>query len=98
MFNIMANWWEDVWQAIVSFFESTVGFFDDFLNGIFNIDVFLLTMYNDHVAGLPVLVKWLGALFVAFILVLGTISLIKKSIKLVIIIAIIILVFFVFSR
>lgn len=98
MFYVMESWIESVWLTIVEFIESTIGYFDNALNSFFNIDLFIFDMYNQHVAGLPVIVKWLGAAFVVLLLVLGTISLIKKSIKLVIIVAVAILLFFIFSR
>lgn len=97
MYEVM-NWWQDIWQHILNFLSEAGRQFDQFILGIFNFDSFVIGAYTDHISGFPEIVKIIGALFVVFLLVLGIISLIKKSLKLVIILAIIALVFWFTSQ
>jgi len=79
------------WDSIVSFFNMIRESINNFIQGIWSIDNFVISFYAEHIAPLDELVKL--ALFILFsiIVLLGVISLIKKSLKLVITIALIVI-------
>ncbi len=79
------GFFEKVWSWIKSLF----GGIDNWMIKTFKFDVITLDLYEKLIVPLPEWVKWLGVVGIAILLVLGVISLIKKSIKLVIVIAVI---------
>lgn len=87
-----------IWQSIMSFFDMIRDNINNFIRSIWSIDDFLLGLYYDHVAPLDELVKFGLLILTAIIVVLGVISLIKKSIKLVIILGLIVIVIVFLNR
>lgn len=85
MLNIYANIFQRFW---------------DWLNGIvgkLNFDGLLDQFIEQYVTGLPEIFKWLLTILLGIIIILGTISFIKKTLKLfivLIIIAVVILVLY----
>ncbi|MDR2822027.1 MAG: hypothetical protein LBV58_00535 [Acholeplasmatales bacterium] len=80
----------------MNFFDSIFNFFNnigvsinDFIKNLLHFDDLILGLYNDWVLPIPEIFKWLGLLFLAWILILGIISFVKKFIKLFIVIIII---------
>ncbi len=63
--------------------------FNDFLQNTFHFDDQIINLYNQFIAPLPEIIKILGAVFLAIIIVLGVISFVKKMLKLFIVIAVI---------
>jgi|GEM_PF-3167959 len=77
MFNLNTNIFLKVWEWI----NEQVG--------KLNFDGILQSLIDDYVTGLPEVFKWLFGILLGIIVVLGTISLIKKTFKLFIILVII---------
>ena len=77
MFNLNTNIFLKVWEWI----NEQVG--------KLNFDGILQSLIDDYVTGLPEVFKWLFGILLGIIVVLGTISLIKNTFKLFIILVII---------
>lgn len=78
-----------MWNTIRGFFESIYGKFNGFLADTLDLDGKLLGLYDQFVAPLPELIKIVGVVFVGIVIVLGTISFVKKMLKLFIVLAVI---------
>ncbi len=78
-----------MFDAIKNFFESIFGSFNGFLQNSLDIDGKLTGLYDQFISPLPELIKIVGAVFVGIILVLGTLSFVKKMLKLFIVLAVI---------
>lgn len=82
-----------MWNFIQGLFGSLFGSLFDRLNQFLidtlKIDETLLGLYDQIVVPLPEWIKILGIIFVGIVLVLGTISFVKKMLKLFIVIAVI---------
>ncbi|PKK93621.1 MAG: hypothetical protein CVV61_03750 [Tenericutes bacterium HGW-Tenericutes-6] len=78
-----------MWEMIKGFFSSIFGSFNGFLERTFQFDQLILGLYDQFVEPLPELFKILGAVFLAIIIVFGTISFVKKLLKLFIVLAVI---------
>jgi type IV secretory pathway VirB2 component (pilin) len=82
-----------MWNFIQGLFDNLLGSLFDrinqFLIDTLKIDETLLGLYDQFVAPLPEWIKILGIIFVGIILVLGTLSFVKKMLKLFIVIAVI---------
>jgi hypothetical protein len=82
-----------MWDFIQGLFGNLFGTlfdrFNQFLIDTLKIDEKLLGLYDQFVVPLPEWIKILGIIFVGIILVLGTLSFVKKMLKLFIVIAVI---------
>ncbi|MBU1141602.1 MAG: hypothetical protein KKG64_03675 [Firmicutes bacterium] len=78
-----------MWGVVRGFLESIYGKFNGFLSDTLDIDGKLLGLYDQFVSPLPEVIKIVGAVFVGIILVLGTLSFVKKMLKLFIVLAVI---------
>lgn len=68
------------------------------LVGKLNFDGLLDRLIDTYVTGLPEIFKWLLAILLSIIIVLGTISFIKKTLKLFIVLAVIAIVILVLYK
>ncbi len=87
-----------MWEIVKNFFLNQYDNFNGYLQDTLDIDGKLLALYNEFVAPLPEIIKILGGLFLAVIIVLGTISFVKKLLKLFIVIAVILVIVFVTTQ
>jgi len=78
-----------MWNVLRGFFESIYGRFNGFLADTLDLDGKLLVLYDQFVSPLPELIKIVGVVFVGIVIVLGTISFVKKMLKLFIVLAVI---------
>jgi hypothetical protein len=78
-----------IWDIIKGFFGSIYDKFNGFLQNTLQIDDRLIGLYQEFITPLPELIKIVGIVFVAFILVFGTIGFVKKMLKLFIVLAVI---------
>lgn len=79
-------------QSIFTFIGDLIQDFDVFLKNIIQFDQTVLNLYNDIIAPIPELFKLLGAILLAVIVVLGTVTFMKKLVKLFVVIAVIIVI------
>lgn len=79
-------------QSIFTFIGDLIQRFDGFLKNIIQFDQTVLNLYNDIIAPIPELFKLLGAILLAVIVVLGTVTFMKKLVKLFVVIAVIIVI------
>jgi hypothetical protein len=79
-------------QSIFRFIGDLIGRFDGLLENIFKFDERVLDLYNNFISPLPELFKLLGAALLAVIIVIGTITFMKKLVKLFVVIAVIIVI------
>ena len=91
--------WQDIlagiWNTIISWFASATGWLDPLLKP--TTDQWWLGGF-DYFNTFPVLFQLLLVLFIGVLLIMGLLSLIKKSLKLVIFIGIIVLIFMVLNK
>ncbi len=90
---ILNNWQEvliTIWETIVSWFESATGWLDPILKP--TTDGWWQAGY-DYFNTFPVLLQIAFVGFIGLLLVMGLLSLIKKSLKIVVIIGIIVFIF-----
>ena len=95
--NILNNWQEvllSIWETIVSWFESATGWLDPLLKP--TTDGWWQTAF-DYFNSFPVLLQILFVGFGGFLLVMGLLTLIKKSLKIVVVIGIIVIIFMVLN-
>lgn len=78
-----------IMDVLKGFFQGIYNGFNDFLQNTFHFDDQIINLYNQFIAPLPEIIKILGAVFLAIIIVLGVISFVKKMLKLFIVIAVI---------
>ncbi|PKK97485.1 MAG: hypothetical protein CVV58_01040 [Tenericutes bacterium HGW-Tenericutes-3] len=78
-----------MWDILRGFFESIYGRFNGFLADTIDLDGKLLGLYDQFVSPLPELIKIVGVVFVGIVIVLGTISFVKKMLKLFVVLAVI---------
>jgi hypothetical protein len=79
-------------QGIFRFIGDLIDRFDGLLENIFKFDARVLDFYNNIISPLPELFKLLGAIFLAVIIVIGTLTFMKKLVKLFVVIAVIIVI------
>lgn len=79
-------------ESILQFFTDIIGSFDGWLESTLQFDQTILDLYDTFVRPIPELFKILGAVFLAVIIVLGTVSFVKKMLKLFLVIAVIIII------
>lgn len=79
-------------QSIFTFIGDLIQDFDGFLKNIIEFDQTVLNLYDDIIAPIPELFKLLGAILLAVIVVLGTVTFIKKLLKLFVVIAVVIVI------
>ncbi len=87
-----------MWDVIKDFFINQYDNFNGFLQDKLDIDGNVHALYDSFVSPLPEIVKILGAIFLAVIIVFGTISFVKKLLKLFVVIAVILVIVFVISQ
>lgn len=78
-----------IMDVLKGFFQRIYGGFNDFLQNTFHFDDKIISLYNQFIVPLPEIIKILGSVFLAIIIVLGVISFVKKMLKLFIVIAVI---------
>jgi hypothetical protein len=83
-----------MWDIVKGFFESLYGRFNGFLQTTLDIDGKFLALYDQFVVPLPEIIKILGMVFLAIVIVLGVISFVKKMLKLFIVLAVILAIVF----
>jgi hypothetical protein len=81
-----------MWEVIKEFFINQYENFNGYLMDTLDFDGKILGLYTDFVSPLPELIKILGAVFVGVLLVFGTISFVKKLLKLFVVIAVILVI------
>ncbi len=81
-----------MWEIIRDFFMNQYERFDGFLGDTLDIDGRLLDLYNQFISPLPEIIKILGGLFVVVLLIFGTVSFVKKLLKLFVVIAVILII------
>lgn len=79
-------------DSILQFFTDIIGSLDGWLESTLQFDQTLLDLYDAYIKPIPELFKILGTVFLGIIIVLGTISFIKKMLKLFLVIAVIIII------
>jgi hypothetical protein len=79
-------------QSIFQFIGDLIGRFDGLLKNIFKLDERVIEFYESVIAPLPELFKLLGAILLAVIIVIGTLTFMKKLVKLFVVIAVIIVI------
>lgn len=95
--NILNNWQEvlmNIWETIISWFATATGWLDPLLKP--TTDGWWQSAY-DYFNSFPVLLQLLFVGVVGLLLVMGLLSLIKKSLKIVIVIGVIVLIFMVLN-
>ncbi|MFA5560966.1 MAG: hypothetical protein WC964_04245 [Acholeplasmataceae bacterium] len=85
-------------ETVKNFILRILGSLDGFIGGIFKIDQNFFDLYTKYVVPLPEVVKVLGVVFLAIVIVLGVISFVKKLFKLFLVLAIILVIVFVLTR
>lgn len=94
---ILNNWQEvllNIWETIVSWFESATGWLDPLLKP--TTDGWWQGAF-DYFNSFPVLLQIVFVGFLGLLLTMGLLSLIKKSLKIVVVIGIIVLIFMVLN-
>ncbi len=81
-----------MWETVKDFFLNQYDNFNGFLQDTLDIDGRLWALYDQFVAPLPEIIKILGAVFLGIIIVLGTVSFVKKLLKLFVVIAVILVI------
>lgn len=87
-----------MWEAIGNFFVNIYGSINEWLKSIFQFDQVMMDLYNEFIVPLPELVKILGGILLVIIIVLGTISFVRKMLKLFIVIAVILAIVFLVTQ
>jgi len=81
-----------MWDIVREFFINQYDKFNGFLQNTLDFDGRVMALYDQFVTPLPEIIKILGGIFLAIIIVLGTISFVKKLLKLFIVIAVILVI------
>lgn len=81
-----------MWDIVREFFINQYDKFNGFLQNTLDFDGRVMALYDQFVTPLPEIIKILGGVFLAIIIVLGTISFVKKLLKLFIVIAVILVI------
>lgn len=81
-----------MWDIVREFFINQYDKFNGFLQNTLDFDGRFMALYDQFVTPLPEIIKILGGVFLAVIIVLGTISFVKKLLKLFIVIAVILVI------
>ncbi len=95
--NSESNWQEvllKTWETIVSWFESATGWLDPLLKP--TTDGWWQAGFN-YFDSFPVMLQLIFVGFLGLLLIMGVFSLIKKSLKLVVVIGVIVLIFMVLN-
>lgn len=79
----------DVFKNIFKWFKNLFSDFNGWMVSVFKFDQHILNFYDKAIVPLPEWVKIVGLFFVLIALVLGTIQLIKKFFKLIIVLLIV---------
>lgn len=87
-----------MWDVVKGFFIDQYENFNGFLQDSLDLDGKFHALYDTFVSPLPEIVKILGAVFLAVIIVFGTISFVKKLLKLFVVIAVILVIVFVATQ
>lgn len=86
--------WEVIKNFVLNIHESVNGYLAETLN----LDGLFIGLYDQYVQPIPELFKILGTAFLVIIILLGTISFVKKMLKLFIVIAVIMAIVFFASQ
>lgn len=78
-----------VWDAVKNFFIGLYDKFNNFLQTTLDIDGKLIDLYQEFIVPIPEIIKIVGIVFTAIIIVLGIIAFVKKMLKLFIVLAVI---------
>lgn len=85
-------------EVIKNFFLNIHGSINNYLMETLNLDGLFIGLYEQYIQPIPELFKILGAVFLLIVIILGTISFVKKMLKLFIVIAIIMAIVFFASQ
>lgn len=85
-------------NGLVDFFNNIYNKTNNWMKDVFRFDELILGGYDSFLSKIPELFKWLGLLFVGFLLVLGVITFIRKFLKVFLFIVIILVVVIVLSK
>ncbi len=86
--------WEMIKNVVYSIHDRINGYLIDQLN----LDGFFMGLYEQYVVPIPEVFKILGAVFLIIVIILGTISFVKKMLKLFIVILVIMAIVFFASQ
>ena len=87
-----------IWDVVKNFFLGLYDKFNTFLQDTLDIDGKLIGLYEEFIVPLPEIIKIVGIVFVAIILVLGVLSFVKKMLKLFIVLAVILAIVLIITR
>lgn len=79
----------DFFNNIIEWFKSLFANFNGWMTSVFKFDYHILNFYDKAIVPLPEWLKIVGLFFILIALVLGTIQLVKKAFKLVIVLLIV---------
>jgi hypothetical protein len=81
-----------MWDTIKNFFSNIHGSINGFLIDKLQLDNLFIGLYEQYIQPIPEVFKILGAVFLIIVIILGTISFVKKMFKLFLVIAIILVI------
>ncbi len=87
-----------IWDAVKGFLLGLYDKFNAFLQNTLDIDGKLIGLYEEFIVPLPELIKIVGVVFTAIIIVLGILSFVKKMLKLFIVLAVILAIVLILTR
>mgnify|MGYP001127355276 CR=1 FL=1 len=87
-----------IWDTVKSFFLSLYDKFNDFLANTLDIDGKLVGLYQEFIVPLPEIIKIVGIVFTAIVIILGILSFVKKMLKLFIVLAVILAIVLILTR
>ncbi|MFA5471286.1 MAG: hypothetical protein WCZ00_02395 [Acholeplasmataceae bacterium] len=87
-----------IWDAIKGFFLRIYDKFNAFLQDTLDIDGKLIGLYEEFIVPLPEIIKIVGIVFTAIIIVLGILSFVKKMLKLFVVLAVILAIVLIITR
>lgn len=87
-----------IWDTVKGFFLNLYERFNTFLQDTLDIDGRLIGLYEEFIVPLPELIKIVGIVFIAIILILGVLSFVKKMLKLFVVLAVILAIVFFLTR
>lgn len=81
-----------MWDLVKNFFSNIHETVNGFLINKLQLDNLFMNLYEHYIQPIPEIFKILGAVFIMIVIVLGTISFIKKMFKLFLVLAIILVI------
>lgn len=87
-----------IWDTIKGFLLGIYDKFNTFLQDTLDIDGKLIGLYEEFIVPLPEVIKIVGIVFTAIIIVLGILSFVKKMLKLFVVLAVILAIVLIITR